>query len=111
MLAGALPPQKKLASKETKPPVLPTAQAAVQIAAIPEAASAGGRIPIVMPEKLAKGRFLVELETIDGGATDLTGDAGAVGRFSHSGKKCRLLQKLLQLKEILRTLPWKPKLS
>ena len=85
--AGAKNVSGKAANTDAKPSGLPLAgssQAVVQIAAVPEAT--GGKIPMIMPEKLAKGRFLVELEPLEGGATDLTGDAGAVGRFSLSGK-------------------------
>jgi hypothetical protein len=60
-------------------------QATAHIAAVPETAAIGGEIPVTMPEKLTKGRFLIELEASEGGATDLAGDAGAVGRFSLSG--------------------------
>ena len=60
-------------------------QAAANVVAVPETAAIGGAIPLTMPEKLTKGRFLVELEATEGGATDLAGDAGAVGRFSLSG--------------------------
>ena len=80
---------KKEAKKPGKHSNLPPAglsQATAQLPAIPEAAAAGGSIPIIMPEKLAKGRVLVELEATEGGAADLAGDAGAVGRFSQSGK-------------------------
>ncbi len=80
--------KKQPFAKPGKPPALPPAglsQATAQLPAIPEAVAAGGTIPIVLPEKLAKGRFLVELEASEGGAADLAGDAGAVGRFSLSG--------------------------
>lgn len=47
--------------------------------------ASGGEIPLVMPEKLAKGRWLVELEAVEDVKADLAGDAGVVGRFSLSG--------------------------
>ena len=83
---GGIKTQKD--AKPAKPSALPPAglsQATAQLPAIPEAAAADGTIPFVMPEKVAKGRYLVELEATEGGAADLAGDAGAVGRFSLSG--------------------------
>ncbi len=48
----------------------------------PPARSAGfvTSLPLVLPERLAKAKVLVELEG-DGDAVDLEGDVGAVGRF------------------------------
>ncbi len=37
-------------------------------------------VPVTIPEKFAQVKMLVELEPREGGVTDLTGDAGAVGR-------------------------------
>ncbi len=36
-----------------------------------------GELPVMLPEKLQKFRMIAELESIEGGATDLTGDSGA----------------------------------
>ena len=50
-----------------------------------------GQMAIVLPDKMSKARWLVELEPDDAGATDLAGDAGAVGRFTSTtaaGKCC-----------------------
>jgi len=71
-------------------PPVGLSQAAAHVAAVPETAAIRGEIPLMLPEKLTKGRFLVELEATEGGATDLAGDAGAVGRFSLSGNLPRL---------------------
>ncbi|GAB4814461.1 hypothetical protein N2152v2_001507 [Parachlorella kessleri] len=38
-------------------------------------------MPLMLPEKLPQNKVLIELESIEGGATDLAGDAGAVGRI------------------------------
>ena len=35
-------------------------------------------IPLILPEKLAMNKALLELEPRDGNSTDLAGDAGAV---------------------------------
>lgn len=88
LAAAAKTLEKASPAKPAKLAGLPPAglsQATAQLPAVPEAAAVGGTIPIVMPEKLAKGRFLVELEAAEGGAADLAGDAGAVGRFSLPG--------------------------
>ncbi|KAK9806627.1 hypothetical protein WJX73_001806 [Symbiochloris irregularis] len=45
-----------------------------------------GKVPIVLPEKLATNKYIVELEPTGDGADDLTGDAGAVGRVLVAGK-------------------------
>lgn len=54
------------------------------VSAVPDAAP-GGELPLMLPEKLPGGRFLVELEADANGAADLAGDAGAVGRFTFAG--------------------------
>ena len=35
-----------------------------------------GELPVMLPEKLQKFRMIAELESVEGGATDLTGDSG-----------------------------------
>jgi hypothetical protein len=46
----------------------------------------GAEVPLILPEKLSRAKLVVELEpSKDGHATDLAGDAGAVGRFMVSG--------------------------
>ena len=40
----------------------------------------------MLPDKLAAGKYLMELEPAKDGADDLTGDAGAVGRMLVSGQ-------------------------
>lgn len=88
LIAGPSLQKKKGATKAIKALTFPAAglsQATPQISVVQGAAVSGGYIPITMPEKLAKGRYLVELEANEGGAADLAGDAGAVGRFSLSG--------------------------
>ena len=49
-----------------------------------------GEVPLMLPEKLATGKYLMELEPAKDGADDLTGDAGAVGRMLVSGEQVRL---------------------
>lgn len=39
-------------------------------------------VPIHLPEKLPKDRLLLELDSRDGVAADLAGDAGVIGRIS-----------------------------
>ncbi|KAK9830134.1 hypothetical protein WJX72_009943 [[Myrmecia] bisecta] len=63
-----------------KVPPSTAGKAKVGVAAIP------GELPVMLPEKLPANKVLVELEHVDGGATDLAGDSGAVGRFSVSGQ-------------------------
>ena len=74
----------KKAGKGGLPPAGAASQAALPLAAVLKSAS-GGEIPLMMPEKLAKGRWLVELEAVEDVKADLAGDAGVVGRFSLSG--------------------------
>lgn len=62
-----------------------TSQPAPRAVAVTEAAPTG-TIPVMMPEKLAKGRYLIQLEPNEGGVTDLAGDMGTVGRFTLSGE-------------------------
>lgn len=35
-----------------------------------------GELPVMLPEKLQKFRMIAEMESVEGGATDLTGDSG-----------------------------------
>jgi hypothetical protein len=35
-----------------------------------------GELPVMLPEKLQKFRMVAEMESVEGGATDLTGDSG-----------------------------------
>ena len=35
-----------------------------------------GELPVMLPEKLQKLRMIAEMESVEGGATDLTGDSG-----------------------------------
>lgn len=35
-----------------------------------------GEVPVMLPEKLQQIRLIAELEALEGGATDLTGDSG-----------------------------------
>ena len=49
-----------------------------------------GEVPLMLPEKLATGKYLMELEPAKDGADDLTGDAGAVGRMLVSGEQVQL---------------------
>lgn len=53
------------------------------VAALAQVSS--NEIPVMLPEKLVRAKVIVELEPTDGGATDLAGDAGAVGRFLVAG--------------------------
>ena len=109
MLSAGTKKKTPSTKKVTAPPLtngaaaeLPPAGASqpLPVAAIPEAAGAG-EVPIMIPEKLAKGRWLVELDPSDTGATDLTGDAGAVGRFSVVGSGTGPQELLLDLKGVI----------
>lgn len=40
-------------------------------------APVAGEVPVMLPEKLQQIRLIAELESLEGGATDLTGDSGA----------------------------------
>jgi hypothetical protein len=39
-------------------------------------APVAGELPVMLPEKLQKFRMIAEMESVEGGATDLTGDSG-----------------------------------
>mmetsp|Transcript_4295 Transcript_4295/g.12388 ORF Transcript_4295/g.12388 Transcript_4295/m.12388 type:complete len:371 (-) Transcript_4295:122-1234(-) len=54
----------------------PTAKALPQ----PMLAAVAGELPVVLSEKLSTIKAIAELDTLEGGQTDLTGDSGAVGR-------------------------------
>ena len=75
----------KKAGKGGLPPAGDASEAALPTATTVLKSASGGEIPLVMPEKLAKGRWLVELEAVEDVKADLAGDAGVVGRFSLSG--------------------------
>ena len=44
-----------------------------------------GEVPLLLPEKLAANKVLVEVEPREGNATDLAGDAGAARQHYFSG--------------------------
>lgn len=81
--------QKTAASKRTpakangstaKPSTKPGA-AVLQLGAAPALAAPAGELPLVLPDRLPPSKLIVELEDGGtGGRTDLTGDAGVVGR-------------------------------
>lgn len=64
------------AAATTKPGAAVTQQGAA-----PTAAASAGELPLILPDRLPPAKLIVELEDGgDGGRTDLTGDAGVVGR-------------------------------
>lgn len=63
--------------------------------------SVPGRLPLVLPDRLAAGKILVELEPSDTGATDLSGDSGAIGRVLVSRRPGAPQQLQVDLKGVL----------
>lgn len=60
---------------------LPLDSIAPKIASRAVVASVAGEVPVMLADKLSTYKILAELESLDGGHTDLAGDSGAVGRI------------------------------
>lgn len=75
---GSHPPGHKSADKASIPGKHGARSTAAQ-------GTRGSELPLVFPELFPKGKFLVEVPDSDVGLTDLSGDAGAVGRLVVQG--------------------------
>lgn len=89
----ASPAARRAAAGPSQPPATtpPTVTAPPKPRAGPAArgglASSSHSLPVVLPDKLSQLKFLVELESTEElhGATDLSGDSGAIGRMRVQG--------------------------
>lgn len=79
--APALPPVSVLGIAAASPAVKGAAAKAQRQAAARAQGVGGTELPLVIPEALPRGKVLVEAPEDELGLTDLSGDAGAVGRL------------------------------